>query len=97
MLLILVETKSETDAQKVAQDVVVELQYTPKPPAGAKKKEKPNTKSVYVGWTGMQSQRKTIPVIGGGRTPTKEREINSVELDSVFASTLGLLDRMPVC
>lgn len=86
-----------TNNSEVAQDVVVELQYTPKPPAGAKKKDKTVSKSVYVGWTGMQSQRKTVPVMGGGRTPTKERTINSVELDSIFASTLGLSDRMPVC
>lgn len=95
--MISLATKSVTNAQKVAQDVVVELQYTPKPPAGAKKKEKPTTKSVYVGWTGLQSQRRIVPVLGGGRTPTKERAIDSVEVDSIFASTLGLSDRMPVC
>ena len=80
----------------LVQDVVAELQYTPKPQAGAKKNIKPAQQSIYVGWTGMQSKRKTIPVIGAGRTPTKEREVVTVEFDSTFASTLGLTDRMPV-
>jgi peroxin-1 len=80
----------------VVQDVVAELQYTLKPQAGAKKKDKPIQQSIHVGWTGMQSKRKTIPVIGAGRTPTKEREVLTVELDSTFASTLGLTDRMNV-
>jgi len=80
----------------VVQDVVAELQYIPKPPAGGRKNIKPVQQSIHVGWTGMQSKRKTIPVIGAGRTPTKEREVLTVELDSTFASTLGLTDRMNV-
>lgn len=85
-----------TDLAKVAQNVIVELQYTPKAPAGAKKKDKPVQKSIYVGWTGMPSKRKTVPVIGAGRTPTKEREVAIVEVDSTFANTLGLADGMKV-
>lgn len=80
----------------LVQDVVAELQYTPTSQPGGRKKDKPVQQSIFVGWTGMQSKRKTIPVIGAGRTPTKEREVVTVELDSTFASSLGLTDRMPV-
>ncbi|KAI0394834.1 AAA-domain-containing protein [Xylariaceae sp. FL0594] len=71
-----------------AQNVVVELSYRVAPTAdGSASKHQ----SVYVGWTGLSSKRKLVPIvdrdgIGNGR----ERDVPSVEIDITLASTLGL-------
>lgn len=81
------------NANTVAQNVVVELQYRQAQPTGSDGKPKPaTTQSVFVGWTGMQSQSKPTPVIGrdGVRGGSQDRELATVEIDATFARRLGL-------
>ncbi|CAK1367623.1 unnamed protein product [Cercospora beticola] len=80
------------NANTVAQNVVVELQYRQAQPVGADGKTKPTTtQSVFVGWTGMQSQSRPSSVIGreGVRGP-QEKDVATVEIDATFARRLGL-------
>ncbi|KAK3718927.1 Peroxisome biosynthesis protein pex1 [Vermiconidia calcicola] len=96
------------NSNTVAQNVVVELSYRQPAPAGqqqqdAKQKAAASvSKSVFLGWTGMQSQSKLAPVVGkdgiagsrdGGR---QEREVPTVEVDATFGRLLGLGDGMKV-
>lgn len=89
------------NANTIAQNVVVELQYRQPPPAG--QKPPPTPQSVYLGWTGMQSQTKLSPLVGregirgssgNGRS---EQEVPTVEVDATLARRLGLSDGMKVC
>lgn len=92
------------NSNTIAQNVVVELQYRQPPPAGqdARSKAAATTQSVYLGWTGMQSQTKLSPLIGrdgirggsgGGRG---EQEVATVEVDATLARRLGLSEGMKV-
>ncbi|KAF7194976.1 Peroxisome biosynthesis protein PAS1 [Pseudocercospora fuligena] len=77
----------------VAQNVVVEIQYRPPPPAGSDPKARPPApQSIFVGWTGMQSQAKLAPVVGrdGIRSGSQEKEVPTVEIDATFARRLGI-------
>lgn len=79
----------------LAQNVVVELQHRTQQPAGAEPKARPPPpQSVFVGWTGMQSQARLTPVIGrdGVRSGTQEKEAPTVEIDAVFAKRLGITE-----
>ena len=81
------------NANTVAQNVVVELQYRQAQPVGADGKLKPaTTQSVFVGWTGMQSQSRPTPVIGrdGVRGGSQDKDVSTVEIDATFARRLGL-------
>ncbi|KAK3621594.1 Peroxisome biosynthesis protein pex1 [Elasticomyces elasticus] len=92
------------NSNTVAQNVVVELSYRqPVPPSDPK--QKPTTKSLFLGWTGMQSQTRLTPVVskdgisgssrnnGGGR---HEQEVPVVEVDATFGRLLGLNEGMKV-
>ncbi|EME39300.1 hypothetical protein DOTSEDRAFT_159533 [Dothistroma septosporum NZE10] len=84
----------------VAQNVVVEVQWRQ---AAASSQEQQRGKaaataqSVYLGWTGMQSQSKVAPLVGrdavrsGGR---QEQDVPTVEIDATFARRLGLSEGM---
>lgn len=75
----------------VVQNVIVELQFKQTTPVGAGSKDKPTTttKSVYLGWTGMQSQaRRSLPSISG----RSRDESPIVEIDTTFARLVGLTD-----
>lgn len=88
------------NANTVAQNVVVELQYRQAQPAGSDGKNKPaTTHSVFVGWTGMQSQSRPTPLIGreGVRSGSQEKDVATVEIDATFARRLGLNAGMKVC
>ncbi|KAL1634205.1 Peroxisome biosynthesis protein pex1 [Neofusicoccum ribis] len=89
------------NANAVAQNVVVELTYrqaspdSTATPNGAKSVQR----SVFLGWTGMQAQRRPAPVVGrdgiaGSRgTPVgREQDLAVVELDATFGRLLGLAD-----
>ncbi|KAI5358452.1 putative AAA+ ATPase domain, ATPase, AAA-type, core, aspartate decarboxylase-like domain superfamily [Septoria linicola] len=81
------------NANTVAQNVVVELQYRQAQPAGSDGKSKPAmTHSVFVGWTGMQSQSRPTPLIGreGVRSGSQDKDVATVEIDATFARRLGL-------
>ncbi|GAB7359273.1 hypothetical protein MBLNU230_g5930t1 [Neophaeotheca triangularis] len=87
------------NANAIAQNVVIELSWRPPPPPGVDPKaaKAPGTqRSVFLGWTGMQSQTKLASVIGrdgrnsrstGGK---EEREVQTVEIDGTLGRLLGL-------
>lgn len=94
------------NANTIAQNVVVELSYRQPAPPNSEPKQKAasTTRSVYLGWTGMQSQAKLAPVVGrdgiagnrgsgGGR---HEQEVPVVEVDATFGRLLGLSEGMKV-
>ncbi|ORY57469.1 P-loop containing nucleoside triphosphate hydrolase protein [Pseudomassariella vexata] len=80
------------------QNVVVELSYrVPAPSGSAKPNGAPSQRSVYVGWSGMPSKRKLVPLvdrdgINGSRGSGRDQEVASVEIDASFAATIGLND-----
>ncbi|KAL5121832.1 Peroxisome biosynthesis protein pex1 [Pleosporales sp. CAS-2024a] len=76
-------------ANAVAQNVVVELQYRPPPPpAASDARHAAPPKSVFVGWTGMQSQRR-LPA-------ASQHDVPAVEVDSAFARLIGLSEGQKV-
>lgn len=84
------------NSNTVAQNVVVELQWRQNAPSSAdlqRGKPATTTQSVFVGWTGMQSQAKMGSLVGrdgirgGGR---QDQEMPTVEMDATFARRLGL-------
>ncbi|RMZ72750.1 putative peroxin-1 [Pyrenophora seminiperda CCB06] len=82
------------NANTVAQNVVVELAYRQPPPAGASESRNAAQKSVFVGWTGMQSRRRIAPVVGrdGLRASpaASQQDVPVVEVDATFARLIGL-------
>ena len=73
----------------LAQNVVVELNWRQ---ASDKKDGKSIPRSVYVGWTGMMSKRKSAqPTTAGGKDP------NVLEIDSTFAKLIGFSEGFKVC
>src|SRR6266536_5108564 len=92
------------DTLQPAQNVIIELNYRiPTPPAGSQSNGAPSTRSIFVGWTGMQSKRKLAPVVSRdgitgsrGNTSGREQEIALVEIDATFARALGLSDGQKV-
>ncbi|KAF2788701.1 peroxisome biosynthesis protein-like protein (PAS1/Peroxin-1) [Melanomma pulvis-pyrius CBS 109.77] len=86
------------NANTIAQNVVVELSYRqPSPPGASDSKNSSPPKSVFVGWTGMQSKRRLAPVVGRdglsgsrGGPAGREQEIQTVEVDTTFARLIGL-------
>ena len=92
------------NSNTVAQNVIVELTYRVSPPSSsdAKRRASGASKSVFMGWTGMQSQAKVAPIMGrdglasaraGGR---QEQEVPTVEVDTTFGRLLGLVEGMKV-
>lgn len=82
---------------QAAQNAIVELQYKEHVPSapGSKDKNATSQRSVYVGWTGMSSNKKLSSAIGRGSSrgsTGRDVEANIVEIDSVFARTIGLTE-----
>ena len=93
------------NSNTVAQNVIVELSYRQSAPHSQQQDPKQKAasvqKSVFLGWTGMQSQPKLAPVVGregiqGGRGGRDEREVPTVEVDATFGRLLGLSEGMKV-
>ncbi|KAF1996122.1 AAA-domain-containing protein [Amniculicola lignicola CBS 123094] len=89
------------NANAIAQNVVVELSYRQPPPPGlSDSKNSSPQKSVFMGWTGMQSKRKLAPVVGrdGLRAAAsgRDQDIQSIEVDTTFARLIGLVDGQKV-
>ncbi|KAF1953826.1 peroxisome biosynthesis protein-like protein (PAS1/Peroxin-1), partial [Byssothecium circinans] len=86
------------NANTVAQNVVVELSYRQPPPPGVSEtKNASPQKSVFLGWTGMQSKRRPAPVVSReglsgtrGGPAAREQDIQAVEVDTTFARLIGL-------
>ncbi|RYP19106.1 hypothetical protein DL765_003522 [Monosporascus sp. GIB2] len=87
-----------------AQNVIVELNY--RVPSSANGSAQgaggsSSQRSVYVGWTGMPSKRKVVPIVGRDGINTtrgvgRDQEVASVEIDATLAATLGLSDGQKV-
>ena len=85
---------------KAAQNVVVELQYR----LSISSIKEPHTdskqQSVYLGWTGLPSQRSSKPPTSkaGAREVTlRDSESNGVEIDATFGRMIGLTEGQKVC
>ena len=88
------------NANTVAQNVVVELTYRQPPPPGASDNRNAAPKSVFVGWTGMQSKRRIAPVVGRdglrGSPAVSQQDLPAVEVDATFARLIGLQEGQKV-
>ncbi|CAO2648814.1 Nn.00g097630.m01.CDS01 [Neocucurbitaria sp. VM-36] len=89
------------NANTVAQNVVVELSYRQPPPPGASDtRNAVPQKSVFVGWTGMQSKRRIAPVVGRdglrGSQTSSQQDLPAVEVDTTFARLIGLQEGQKV-
>ncbi|KAH6612459.1 P-loop containing nucleoside triphosphate hydrolase protein [Boeremia exigua] len=89
------------NANAVAQNVVVELSYRQPPPPGASDtRNAAPQKSLFVGWTGMQSKRRLAPVVdrnGLRNSPAaSQQDIAAVEVDATFARLIGLSEGQKV-
>ncbi|KAF2474776.1 AAA-domain-containing protein [Lindgomyces ingoldianus] len=92
------------NANAIAQNVVVELSYRqPPPPSASDSRSTSPQRSVFVGWTGMQSKRKLAPVVGReglsgsrGGPAAREQDIQAVEVDATFARLIGLIEGQKV-
>ncbi|KAI5465960.1 P-loop containing nucleoside triphosphate hydrolase protein [Mariannaea sp. PMI_226] len=74
-----------------AQNVIVELSFRDTSSTSAS----PQQRSVFVGWTGMPSKRRTGPPVGregvnGMRVSSRDQDIPLVEIDATLAKSLGL-------
>ncbi|KAF2015951.1 AAA-domain-containing protein [Aaosphaeria arxii CBS 175.79] len=86
------------NANAIAQNVIVELLYRQPPPSGVSESRSPSAqKSVFLGWTGMQSKRRLAPVVGRdglsgtrGGPSGRDQDIQCVEVDATFARLIGL-------
>jgi peroxin-1 len=91
-------------AIQLAQNVIIELNYRIPPQHGSTQKNDASTqKSIFVGWTGMQSKRKLSPIVSRdgisgtrGNASGREQEVPLVEIDATFARILGLSDGQKV-
>jgi peroxin-1 len=85
-----------------AQNVVVELSYrVPSSNSSSQTNGASSQKSIYLGWTGMPSQRKIAPLvsrdgISGSRSGGRDQEVASVEIDATLAATIGISDGQKV-
>ena len=84
------------------QNVVIELNYRVPPPLGSEA-QPPTNKSIFVGWTGMQSKRRLAPIVNRdgisgirGNSSNREQDVSLVEIDAAFARTLGLAEGQKV-
>ncbi|KAF2854526.1 peroxisome biosynthesis protein-like protein (PAS1/Peroxin-1) [Plenodomus tracheiphilus IPT5] len=89
------------NANTVAQNVVVELTYRqPAPPGASDARSAAPQKSVFVGWTGMQSKRRLAPVVtrdGMRANPAaSQQDLPAVEVDATFARLVGLQEGQKV-
>ncbi|KAF4631722.1 hypothetical protein G7Y89_g6409 [Cudoniella acicularis] len=85
----------------LAQNIVIELSYRI-PSQSNQTNGAPTQRSVFVGWTGMQSKRKLAPIVsrdgisGTRGSSAREQEVPLVEMDATFARTLGIADGQKV-
>ncbi|KAK4140315.1 P-loop containing nucleoside triphosphate hydrolase protein [Dichotomopilus funicola] len=89
------------NANTPAQNVIVELRYRARAPAGSNSDpNSPSTKHIFLGWSGMPSKRRVTPIvsrdgINSGRD-TRDQDLGAVELDATLAGNLGLIDGQKV-
>ncbi|TAQ87294.1 hypothetical protein B7494_g4399 [Chlorociboria aeruginascens] len=85
------------------QNVIVELNYRASQAPGSSQTIAPLQRSIFVGWTGFQSKRKLAPIISRdgisgtrGNPAGRDQDVPVVEIDAIFARTLGLSDGQKV-
>ncbi|TQS35788.1 hypothetical protein Golomagni_03780 [Golovinomyces magnicellulatus] len=89
-----------TNVNTLAQNVIVELNYRTHTPGPVSSNNNSPLRSVYVGWTGLQSSRRLAPIFdkhgsNGLRSlhdGEGDQEVQLVELDYTFARTLQIVD-----
>ncbi|KAF2200000.1 AAA-domain-containing protein [Delitschia confertaspora ATCC 74209] len=91
------------NANAIAQNVVVELSYRqPNPSSNKDTKTPAPQRSVFAGWTGMQSKSKLAPLGGrdglkGSRSTTgRDQDLPVIEVDTTFARLIGLVEGLKV-
>lgn len=88
------------NANTLAQNVVVELQWRqPTPSSQEQQRGKPasSTVNAFLGWTGYQSAARMGSLVGReGVRGGSEKEGPTVEMDATFARRLGLSEGMKV-
>jgi peroxin-1 len=94
------------NSNTIAQNVVVELSYRVPAPHNTQdpKQKLPGiSKSVFLGWTGMQSQSKQTAIVGRDGIAASargegagKREVDTVEVDATFGRLLGLGEGLKV-
>ncbi|GAB7355216.1 hypothetical protein MBLNU459_g5770t1 [Dothideomycetes sp. NU459] len=91
------------NSNTVAQNVVVELSFRQPALPGAEDKANAagQSRSIYLGWTGMQSQSRLAPIVGKGGInrssgSRQEQDIATVEIDSTLGRMLGIADGQKV-
>ncbi|KAI3395423.1 hypothetical protein diail_1352 [Diaporthe ilicicola] len=75
------------------QNVIVELSYRDASSPADKPAASSPQRSIYLGWTGMPSKRRTASIVGRdglGGSGLREQDVPLVELDPTLANTLGL-------
>jgi peroxin-1 len=82
------------NANTLAQNVIVELRFRTADGKGKPGQAAGPEQSVFMGWTGMQSQVRLSPLVGrdGVRSGNQEKETQTVEIDATFARRLGLAE-----
>ncbi|PBP26421.1 ATPase [Diplocarpon rosae] len=85
-----------------AQNVIIEINHRV-PPASSQTNAAPVTRSIFVGWTGMQSKRKLAPIVNRdgisgtrGNPSGREQDVPLIEIDATFAGSLGISDGQKV-
>ncbi|KAK8138511.1 Peroxisome biosynthesis protein PAS1 [Apiospora sp. TS-2023a] len=84
-----------------AQNVVVELNYRPSNASSQATNGATSQQSIFVGWTGMPSKRRFVPLVNrdgitSSRSSGRDQEVAAVEIDATLASTLGITDGQKV-
>ncbi|KFA78368.1 hypothetical protein S40288_04924 [Stachybotrys chartarum IBT 40288] len=87
------------NADTVVQNVVVELTY--RAASDGQSAGKAQQRSVFMGWTGMPSKRRSAALVGrdglaNSRGSLRDKEIQLVELDATLAGTLELSEGQKV-
>ncbi|KAG5983774.1 hypothetical protein E4U55_007173 [Claviceps digitariae] len=82
------------------QNVVVELAYKPATATVESGGSSPPPQSIYVGWTGMPSKRRTAPLVSrdgiSGSRASRDQDVQVVEMDATLANTLELSEGQKV-
>lgn len=88
---------------QVAQNVVVELNFRQAAPTGDKANGTSQSRSIYLGWTGMQSQARLAPIVSRngiqgtrGNATRQDQDLATVEVDATLARVLGITDGLKV-
>ncbi|KAH0290908.1 AAA-domain-containing protein, partial [Aureobasidium sp. EXF-3399] len=92
------------NANTVAQNVVVELSFRqPTSPTDKPNASSSQPRSIYLGWTGMQSQTRLAPIVSRngiqgtrGNATRQDQDVAAVELDSTLARVLGITNGLKV-